>query len=197
MNYRQKLGYTALGAVIMLVGMSVDTLISRPVVAGNRFGTIECDRLVVVDDAGRPEVSISEYGISLLDDRGESALFIYHDEDKAEVGIKLGDLNAERSIELTASKDYARITLSDSPTPGSTNLIDLYSRVGWANRLDIQNVKGDPGVHLLASAMHGNLITVQTPGWDDTSSVRLLNGNDTDPKIEIDDHHGELIWQAP
>ena len=60
MNYKQKLGYTALGAAIMLIGMWVSPLISPQVTAQHNgvFDEIQCRKLTVVDNNGKPAVEL-------------------------------------------------------------------------------------------------------------------------------------------
>ena len=53
MNHKQKIGYTILGAGIMLVGMLIDNLTSPPVTAQND-GEITCQKLTFVDETGQP-----------------------------------------------------------------------------------------------------------------------------------------------
>ena len=55
MNYKQKLLYTLLGAVIMLVGIGVGSIVSPPLVAEKNgvFDEIVCTKLTVVDKAGK------------------------------------------------------------------------------------------------------------------------------------------------
>ena len=53
MNHRQKIGYTILGAFIMLIGMLIDNLTSSPVTAQND-GEITCQKLTFVDETGKP-----------------------------------------------------------------------------------------------------------------------------------------------
>ena len=53
MNHKQKIGYTILGAFIMLIGMSIDNLTSRPVTA-QTDGEITCQKLTFVDETGKP-----------------------------------------------------------------------------------------------------------------------------------------------
>lgn len=52
MNYKQKLGYTVLGAVIMLVGFGVGSVVSPPLVAQNSgvFDEMTCSKLTVRDE---------------------------------------------------------------------------------------------------------------------------------------------------
>ena len=55
MNYKQKLLYTLLGAVIMLVGIGVGSIVSPPLVAERNavFDEIVCTKLTVVDKTGK------------------------------------------------------------------------------------------------------------------------------------------------
>ena len=53
MNHKQKIGYTILGAFIMLIGMSIDNLTSSPVTAQSD-GEITCRKLTFVDETGKP-----------------------------------------------------------------------------------------------------------------------------------------------
>ena len=82
MNYRQKLGYTALGAMIMLVGMSVDSILSPLSVAQSNgvFDEIQCSTLTVVDEIGEPAISLSSY------DDG-NAMMIYNRAGKIAFGV--------------------------------------------------------------------------------------------------------------
>ena len=65
MNHKQKLGYTVLGAVIMLVGIGVGAIVTPPLVAQGRdrvFDTIMCNALVVVDEAGTHRIVMGTEG---------------------------------------------------------------------------------------------------------------------------------------
>ena len=58
MNHKQKIGYTILGAGIMLIGMLIDNLTSSPVTAQND-GEITCQKLTFVDETGKPLFTFS------------------------------------------------------------------------------------------------------------------------------------------
>ena len=53
MNHKEKTGYIILGAVIMLIGMSINNLTSFPVTAQNN-GEIMVQKLTFVDETGEP-----------------------------------------------------------------------------------------------------------------------------------------------
>ena len=54
MNHKQKLGYTVLGAVIMLVGIGIGSILSPPLIAqrNGAFDKIICRELEVIDEKG-------------------------------------------------------------------------------------------------------------------------------------------------
>ena len=87
MNYKQKLGYTTLGAAIMLIGMWVSPLISPQVTAQHNgvFDEIQCRKLTVVDKQGKEAVKLrsSELGnvVSLSNKREEPSVALVSSED--------------------------------------------------------------------------------------------------------------------
>lgn len=66
MNHKQKLGYTLLGASIMLIGMWIDNFTSSSVTAQND-GELTCQKLTFVSEAGTPL-----YWIEISDNNGLS-----------------------------------------------------------------------------------------------------------------------------
>ena len=60
MNYKQKLGYTALGAAIALIGIGGGIVVSPlfAVEPNTTFGEIECAKLTVTDEDGNPCVVV-------------------------------------------------------------------------------------------------------------------------------------------
>ena len=69
MNTKQKLGYMFVGGALVAVGMAVAVLVVSPVVAQikgfslpeglDKFDTIQCSRLEVVDVAGKARVVLT------------------------------------------------------------------------------------------------------------------------------------------
>ena len=63
MNTKQKLGYMVVGGALVVVGMAVAVLLVSPVTAQNdKFDTIQCSRLVVVDADGVVGIVLSMGG---------------------------------------------------------------------------------------------------------------------------------------
>ena len=77
MNHKQKLGYMALGAGIMLIGMWVSPLISPPVTAQHNgvFDKIQCREIEVIDKDGKTGITLTTH-----EERG-GGLFVLSGED--------------------------------------------------------------------------------------------------------------------
>ena len=82
MNQKQRFGYTTLGAVIMLVGIGMVSIVSPPLIAQRDgvFGEIECTKLRVVDKAGKTAVRLSadENGnhVTVVDKMGKTSGYV-------------------------------------------------------------------------------------------------------------------------
>ena len=76
MNHKQKLGYTVLGAVIMLIGIGVGSIVCPPLVAQRNgvFDEIVCSKLTVVDEMGKVAIRSAAlktgHSILIFDDKG-------------------------------------------------------------------------------------------------------------------------------
>lgn len=97
MNHKQKLGYTALGALIMLIGIGAGSIVSPPLIAQRDgvFGEIQCTRLTVVDKAGNVAVFLGTFeeqgrwlsGVNIYDKRGKVAVALGTDKNGNGIGI--------------------------------------------------------------------------------------------------------------
>ena len=80
MNHKQKLGYTVLGAVIMLVGLGIGAIVSPPLIAQSDgvFDEIRCSKLTVVDKNGKPAIVLATIeglnGVTIFDKAGKIAI---------------------------------------------------------------------------------------------------------------------------
>lgn len=80
MNSKQKVGYTFLGAAIMLIGMGGGFILSPPLTAqrGEVFDKIQCSKLEVVDKSGKVVARLGTgeggQGLSVFDKAGDPAL---------------------------------------------------------------------------------------------------------------------------
>ena len=94
MNYKQKLGYMALGALILAMGITIGQLVSPPTEAQNNgvFDEITCRSLRVVDKDGEPAISLEANEIG-------NAVSVY---DPAE----------KRAVWLVASQDHNAVYFS-------------------------------------------------------------------------------------
>ena len=101
MNTKQKLGYTMLGAVIMLVGMSVGSILSPTLIAQNNgvFDEIQCTKLTVVNELGEERIRI--------DAPGNFASFRMFDGDDTPFSLLHSDNHVYMSLNSDPSSDFA------------------------------------------------------------------------------------------
>ena len=80
MNHKQKLGYMALGAGILAIGIIIGQVITPNIEAQQNgfFDTITCRELKVVDKNGKTAIRLSTFlganGVSILDKKGKLAI---------------------------------------------------------------------------------------------------------------------------
>ena len=135
MNHKQKLGYTVLGAVIMLVGLGIGAIVSPPLIAqrNGMFDKITCRELVVTDENGNKAIALvsteeAGNGIITYNPTGEPTVVLVATEQQSEVSIS--NRMGTKAISL----------LSDSITP-SGNSVTIYNQVGGQGVL-LYSLKG-------------------------------------------------------
>ena len=138
MNHKQKCFYTALGAVIMLIGLGVGSIICPPLIAqkADMVGDLKCTSLTVVDMSGEPAIVLCAdetlgNGIVLHNSAGTPALLFVADD--AGNSVAAADGSGERAVLLRTSE--------------------------LANRVIVRNLAGKDGVRLSAGKVT-NRVTV-------------------------------------
>ena len=115
MNYKQKLGYTVLGAAMTLVGMAVSTF-SPSLNAQRHTEHIVCKGLTVVDNKGNDAIRLivgeTGTGIIIFDRAGEAAIRLGFDETRGNE-IILSDKVGNTAIGLRADQTTNRISVYD------------------------------------------------------------------------------------
>ena len=176
MNYRQKLGYTLLGAVIMLTGMTIDSILAPPSVAQQNgvFNEIQCSKLTVVSQTGKPAIILSSdptdgSTITLTDHTGIPRLGILA---KTDGGFIQLNSHTEPSISIGASKVGAFLAIENGR---GTKLFDL--------------TVADFMRHLALHKPDGKLAIALASIGDSAS--------DTTSVIQIYDNPDQPVWRAP
>ena len=109
MNHKQKIGYTILGAFIMLIGMSIDNLTSSPVTAQNNetFGEIQCTGLTVINKEGKTLIDLKNDGLG-----GEVNLYNLSGQEMMKLKV-----NHAQSVVRLYSKSFDSEIYDESETP--------------------------------------------------------------------------------
>ena len=196
MNHKQKLGYTVLGAVIMLVGLGLGAIVSPPLIAQRNgvFDEIECSKLTVVDKNDKLAIILAanedENGIVLLNQAGTMSARLSTDKD----GSSLGLFNAEgeRSIALLGTETGGIVALCDGD--GQEGIYLVVNEL--ARFITVLNEEGEEAISLRSLNQVGdNRITVFNTEGESTillDSSRILGNH-----IKLYDTGGNISWEAP
>lgn len=115
MNYKQKIGYTLLGAGLMLVGLVVGSTVLPSLIAPSQkvFDKVQCRELEVVDSQGNTAISLQSHdksnGVLIYDIRGNSAMFL-GSIDEVGNGLSVYDRFSRLKIGLTTASGWDNVT---------------------------------------------------------------------------------------
>ena len=125
MNHKQKLGYTVLGAVIMLIGIGVGSIVCPPLIAQRNgvFDEIQCSKLTVVDEMGKVAIRLAALetsnSVMIYDANGKPAIrlaalqtrnsVMVHDSDERKASIAISDDNGKYVVHLAADETRNRL----------------------------------------------------------------------------------------
>ena len=172
MNHKQKCFYTALGAVIMLIGMGVGAIVSPPLIAQktNVLGDLKCTSLTVVDMLGEPAIVLRAdealgNGVVIYNPAGAPAVLFVADETGNSVAI--ADKSGEPAVLLRTSE--------------------------LANRVIVRNPSGKDGVRLSAGKV-ANRVTIYNP--KETNAVQLY-ADELANRVTVHNKVGIIRWEAP
>ena len=203
MNHRQKLGYTALGAIIMLIGLGIGTIVAPPLTA-QRDPTIEhiqCASLTIVDENGQPALQLSSDG----DGDGDSHLnylTIYQPGGKQHAidifamtqstGVMINNENERPVIFLTNKPDgTTELILKDYTHKGSVE-IGLRNQLAQMSILDR---RGDPAISLSHLPILGNQISIRDKYGIQGAVLESNSGFGN--RLLFYDANDNKIWTAP
>ena len=167
MNYKQKLGYTVLGAVIMLIGLGLGAIVSPPLIAQRNgvFDEIECSKLTVVDRSGERAIDLSTNllgnTITVYDREGNQRVGLLVDDESSIVYLKnkLGNTG----VGLASEEDNV-ITVYDKL---SKPAVTLHSADIMGNGMLITDKAGSTAIQLESGTTYGNSISV----WDKAGQI--------------------------
>lgn len=121
MNNKQKFGYTGLGALIMLIGIGVGSVVSPPLIAQRNgvFNEITCRKLTVVDEAGNK-------AIYLTSTKEANGVFVANQ--ASQLAISLAS-SGEMGNAVFVHDKLGKVAMRLSSTDGSGNSIMLFDKL--------------------------------------------------------------------
>ncbi len=194
MNYKQKLSYTVLGAVIMLVGLGLGAIVAPPLIAQDTrvFDEIVCSGLTVLNPKG-------EAAFILTSDGEKNTLGAFNPKGKPAIAlISDGENN---SLSLATPAGQLGFLVNTSTT--ETNLA-LYQagKLSIALRADsvfrfikLLNEEENTLINLTADNVGARLIQLNNPKGDTAVQLQsLVSGFGND--LILYDKSGNEIWRA-
>ena len=185
MNHKQKIGYTLLGAFIMLIGMLINNLTS-PVTAQNDR-EITCQKLTFVDETGKPLFYLETgNGLSIF----KADVFNWNTEvsENKEVmrltcddilGNELSLLNPEgrEGVRLDASRFGNFVAIFNHEGKEAVSLASTNGRRSGVdkNRVRIFNNEGEEAVSLQAGMKNTAFYTEASPA--EREFISIFEGN--------------------
>ena len=161
MNYKQKLGYMALGAGILAIGIIIGQWVTPDIEAQHNgvFDTITCRELKVVDQNGKTAIGLGSF-------RGGNGITIYDQDEKR--AIALFSLGVGNRITIYDQNGEMVIGLSSFGL-GIGNYISIYDQNGKEafqfnalpsrNELVVHNKSDGAGIGFYADSNEARQIT--------------------------------------
>ena len=198
MNQKQKLGYMALGAGILALGIIIGQIITPGIEAQSNgvFDKIQCRELEVVDEQGEVAIVLQSYkgkntvmvlgktgGLVALDTSDEqNGVLIFGKEDQHPPAVRLYHHKEMGNGMLIQNKHGKRAILLRSDDDG--NDVSLYD-----------NPQGKKRAVWLKCDESGNALFLE--GQAGEESMGLLAVEKSNPFIMIKDRAGKHIWSTP
>ena len=159
MNHRQKLGYMALGALILAIGITIGQFITPNIEAQQNgvFDEITCRRLYVEDEDGKTAIALNSIndlgnGISIYHPNGDLAVGLNSSNDSADGidsvnGISIFDKNGTPAINLGSLETVNGMSIYH---PNGKTAIMLNSRNDLGNGIVISDPNGKASFDFIA-----------------------------------------------
>ena len=218
MNHKQKLGYMALGAGILAVGIIIGQVITPGIEAQSNgvFGEIQCTKLTVVDNMGKPAVRLGSYenwgnGVIVYNKQGKGAVRLRSN--ALGNGVVVYNKQEEPSVVLASDEESNVIAVLDfvrtsqnmgkwSVILGSdeeSNEVVVYNRQGkeavklrsnaLGNAVSLSNKQEEPSVVLVSSEDLGNRVIVANKQRN--STVVELGSTEYGGQVDFYNNQGE------
>ena len=183
MNHKQKLGYMALGAGILALGITIGQFITPDIEAQNNgvFDEIVCSRLTVINHAGEHMIDLisGEDGnmIRLSDKAGTPQMALSVQEDANSIMISNKNNRGIGVWLLSEEEKGNQVLLCDPADAAFTQRLALRSHDRHSFVILGRRADGRGGITLVSSDDHMNAVTVKDNGAGAWISVKNAMGN--------------------
>ena len=209
MNHRQKLGYTALGAIIMLIGLTIGTIVAPPLTAQRNgiFDVIECNELIVTNRYGRSAITLSgshstENSLIIHDKTGREGVAIYAGADAN--GISFFDKSRNARMILAHAEGSQMITMRDhikrnaiviAASPNRENSINVYGQGQIPGAIALKDGEDNYEVMLSTHQSIGNMVMMNNHRTG-KPAIDLLAHRTLGTGINVYNQMGNKTWST-
>ena len=194
----------ALGAGIMLIGLAVGVIGTTPLIAQREgvFGEIQCSRLVVVDETGKPAITLATDAKESGLPEKQNVMIVYNK--SGEKAVVIGTHREHNGVDVHDKQGEPLAVLSASRQGGMLRLLTMDSR----------NSR-QPAILLLGGGPMGSSVMLFSPEGhvmsqyyviDETTGF-ILEGKDANDgiflSVDEEGNHirvleaGEVKWETP
>ena len=194
MNYRQKLGYIVLGAVIILVGLGLGAIVAPPLLAQDTrlFDEIICTRLTVLNRQGKP-------AFFLTSDDEKNTLGVFNPQGNAAIALTSSD--ETNSLSIVTPDGQLGVLINSSNTDANVALHQA-GKLAVVLRTDdlfryikLLSDEENPLIELSADSMGARLIRLNNPKGETAVRLQSLVTGFANNVILFDEL-GNEIWRA-
>ena len=180
MNHKQKLGYMALGAGILAIGIIIGQIITLDIEAQSTDLPVDFDD-ISVPLSNRKFNKITCREIEVVDKDGNKA-----------IGLFTGGVFKGRGIKIYDRKGNPAVVLSSDDMSNKLYLIDSQSKLGVTLDAGLSgNAVGDHVANI-------NSITVHSPlNKGNVALFATDNPKEGNPLVMISDKAGNVEWRSP
>ena len=162
MNYKQKLGYMALGAGIRALGITIGQFITPSIEAQSKgvFDKITCREIEVVAKDGNQAISLGSNergnGVIVYDNQGKTA-FVIHSSEKRDNTLFIFNKQGKAAISLASAEGANLLGVMDNQ---GKQAVTLHSRVVGGNGVVVVDKQGKAAAALSSSERENVVLVV-------------------------------------
>ena len=192
MNHKQKLGYMALGAGILAIGIIIGQVVTPDIEAQSNgvFDKIQCREIEVIDKDGKTAIRLhtTKHGGDIrMDSKDGRIATMSIDENGGSVFLSGKGKGSGGTVSMFTREDSASLSVHD-------RLLSDRGISMFATEFDgVINLKGEGGKVAMYATIHDGRVAVYSKDRGEAEMRTEEHGG----RIRLLDKRGKIKWQSP